>query len=53
MKEPLVILMIIGVAVIPNCGNKTNTTINTETPLIINIEDNTPTTNITPNEDDE
>ena len=53
MKKLLLILMIIGVAVLSSCGNKTNTTTNTETPSTINTEDNTPTTDTTPKEDDE
>ena len=53
MKKLLLILMIIGVAVLSSCGNKTNTTTNTETPSTINTEDITPTTDTTPKEDDE
>lgn len=53
MKKLLLILMIMGVVVLSSCGNKTNTTTNTETPSTITTEDNTPTTDTTPKEDDE
>ena len=45
--------MIIGVAVLSSCDNKTSTTINTETSSTITTEDNTPTTDTTTKEDDE
>jgi len=53
MKKLLLILMIIGVAVLSSCSNKTNTATNTETPSTINTEDNTLATDTTPKEDDE
>lgn len=53
MKKLLLILMIIGVAILSSCGNKTNTTTHTETPSTIITEDNTPTTDATLKENDE
>ena len=47
MKILLLILMIIGVAGLSSCGNKTSATTNIETPSTITTEDNTPTTDTT------
>lgn len=49
----IIALVISLVFVLSSCGNKTNTTTNTETPSTITTEDNTPTTDTTPKEDDE